>query len=120
MEIKEKRKGKRFSYIGSEKVFVELRMSEPEVGNEVFDLDVKDCSENGLGVLVPEKDMDRLHALAEGTSQLEITFFSSWKVFRTSGIVRHKTRIREGAHTGSYLLGIESSHSIKACGPFVP
>jgi hypothetical protein len=120
MKLKEKRKGKRFCYTESEKVFVELRMCESQGASGVFDLTVNDCSETGLGIIVTEKEMDMLDALAEGRSLLDITFFSSWKVFRINGTVRHKTRISEGNHSGSYLLGIESSHAIRNCWPFNP
>ena len=115
MASQEKRTEQRAVYAAKESAFVELKIvGRPESGR-MYDLKVNDCSKNGLGMLVTQKQFDLLNILDEGDTLKDISFFAPWKVFKVDGTVRHKTRIEQGAYKGCYILGIKSHNPIDYC-----
>ena len=107
-DIREKRKSDRFVYDNPRSVYVELKVRKSLEKAELYDLEVKDCSREGLGMLITQKDFDLLHVLKKGDKLRDMSFFATWSVFRIDGTVQHKTKIEEGEYKGCYILGIKS------------
>jgi hypothetical protein len=117
MNIKEKRKSDRFVYDIPESVYAELKVRKESDKKESYDLKVKDCSKDGLGMLITQKDFDLLHVLKKGDTIKDISFFATWSVFKIDWIVQHKTKVEEGEDKGCYILGIKSQDIISNCRP---
>ena len=116
-DIREKRKSDRFVYDNPRSVYVELKVRKSLEKAELYDLEVKDCSREGLGMLITRKDFDLLHVLKKGDKLKNMSFFATWSVFKIDGTVKHKTKIEEGEYKGCYILGIKSQEIISNCSP---
>ena len=117
MELKENRREKRFLYEMPGTVHVELRMSKEPGVSKIFDLPVNDCSRNGLGMVITQKDFDLLPLISEGDRLQDMAFFATWSVFKVNGTVTHKTKIEEGPYKSCYIMGIKSENMIGKCQP---
>jgi Flagellar regulator YcgR, PilZN domain len=112
IKVGERRRESRHSYETPDFVSVEFRV---EGGNKVYSLAVKDRSVRGLGILIMKKDFELVMVLKPGDKIKGITFYAKSAVIKGDGIVRHVTKIKTGAHKGSYILGIESPEIIESC-----
>ena len=117
VEIKERRKEKRFTYDIPEMVSVEFKIEKGGGPPKSYELNVYDCSKHGLGILVTEKDFELLNILEMGDEIKEITFYATAAIIKVQGTVRHKSKIREGKYEGCYILGIESPDIIEGWQP---
>lgn len=113
IDIQERRKEKRFTYNIPEMVSVEFKIEKGPGKSKSYEMNVYDCSQHGLGMLVTEKDFELLHILEMGDEIKEITFYATAAIIKVQGTVRHKSKIREGKYTGCYILGIESPDIIE-------
>lgn len=113
VEIKERRKEKRFTYDIPEMVSVEFKVAKGGRPLKSYELNVYDCSKHGLGLLVTEKDFELLNLLEKGDELKEITFYATNAIIKVQGTVRHKTKIGDGKYEGCYILGIESPDIIE-------
>ena len=77
-------------------------------------LDVLNCSENGIGLLVPQKDVEILKTLDPGTVIPNMVFYAPWTLIQADATVRHLTRITTGRHNGEYVLGVESDEIVES------
>jgi hypothetical protein len=118
VEIQERRREKRFTYDLPEMVSVEFKIEKGPGKNKSYELNVYDCSQHGLGILITEKDFELLNYLEKGDEIKEITFYATAAIIKVQGIVRHKSKIREGKYSGCYILGIESPDIIDSCKVF--
>lgn len=117
VEIEEKRKEKRHVYSRPEFISVEFRLDDISKEDDVYKLNVLDCSKYGLGIIIPPKYFELLQKLNIGDELKNITFYATWTMIRVDGTVRHKTKIEEGEYRGCYILGIESPEIIADCIP---
>ncbi len=113
VEIKERRKEKRFSNDIPEMVSVEFKIEKGTGKPKSYELNVYDVSQHGLGILITEKDFELLKILETGDEIKEITFYATAAIIKVQGTVRHKSKIREGKYEGCYILGIESPDIIE-------
>lgn len=120
MEGKDKRKEGRFNYMMPEFIYAEFKLGKEPIKDKVYNLKILDCSENGLGMVITQKDFDLLKILNEGDELKDISFFATWTVLKVDGTVRHKTMIQEGKYEGCYLIGIESQEMIENFKPENP
>ena len=118
VEIQERRREKRFTYDIPEMVSVEFKIGKGPGKSKSYELNVYDCSQHGLGILVTEKDFELLNYLEKGDEIKEITFYATSAIIKVQGIVKHKSKIREGKYSGCYILGIESPDIIDSCKAF--
>ena len=118
VEIQERRRDKRFTYDIPKMVSVEFKIEKGPGKNKSYELTVYDCSQHGLGILVTEKDFELLNYLEKGDEIKEITFYATAAIIKVQGVVRHKSKIREGKYSGCYILGIESPDIIDSCKAF--
>ena len=117
VEIDERRKEKRFTYDIPEMVSVEFKIEKAPGGSKSYELNVYDCSQHGLGILITDKDFELLNILEKGDEIKEITFYATAAIIRVRGTVRHKSTIQEGKYKGCYILGIESPDIIEGWKP---
>jgi hypothetical protein len=117
VEIKERRKEKRFSNDIPEMVSVEFKIEKGAGKPKSYELNVYDVSRHGLGILITEKDFELLNILEKGDEIKEITFYATAAIIKVQGTVRHKSKIREGKYAGSYILGLESPDIIEGWKP---
>lgn len=115
IDIQEKRREERVLYDMPEMVAVEFTVEKGPARGKVYEMGVIDCSKHGLGILVKEKDFDLLESVAPGNWLRNIIFYATWARIEVDGIVRHKTKIRDGKYRGCYILGIESREIIESC-----
>lgn len=109
IEITERRQEVRQTYDAPDFVSIEFTV---KGRNKNYSLSVKDCSLHGLGALIEESNFDLLPLVKPGDRIEGITFYSEAAIIKVDGIVRHITQIKTGEHQGSYILGLESPHSI--------
>jgi hypothetical protein len=114
IEIEEKRKEERIICERPGLLSVRFKLGEGDKKGKVYDLNVRDRSRHGLGLLVTEKDFDLLEMLDEGDRLDDMTVFDESALIKASGIVRHKTEIQEGRYKGCYIIGIESPDLIES------
>ncbi|MBW1803243.1 MAG: hypothetical protein JRJ85_21250 [Deltaproteobacteria bacterium] len=119
MENREKRREDRATYETDESAFVEFKVKKDTLSYKHYDLKVNDCSKYGLGILIPQKDMDILQLLKRGDQLQNMTFFSFWTVLKVNGTVQHQTEITAGQNKGCYIIGIKSDDRIEHCKAFV-
>lgn len=117
LEIEEKRSEERFVFEHPEFISVEFRLGKKTKKDRLYQLNVLDCSEHGLGLLITLKNFDLLRILHEGFKLEDMTFFSSWAMIKVNGTVRHITKIEDGEYKDCYRLGIHSSEIIEGCKP---
>jgi hypothetical protein len=117
IQIAEKRKEERITYETPEFVSVEFRLGKDVKKDKLYELNVLDYSEHGLGLLITQKDFDLLELLHKGDKIEDISFFASWTMIKVSGTVKHITKIEDGKHKGCYILGIGSPDIIESCKP---
>jgi len=117
IEIKDRRKEKRYNLDVPEMVSVEFSIDKGPAKGKSYKLNVYDCSQHGLGILITEKDFELLNLLERGDEIKEITFYATAAIIKVRGTVRHKSKIGEGKYTGCYILGIESPDLIEGWNP---
>lgn len=118
IEIQERRGEKRVTFDIPELVSVAFKIEKGPGKDKSYELNVCDCSQHGLGILVTEKDFELLNYLERGDEIKEITFYATAAIIKVQGIVRHKSKIQEGKYSGCYILGIESPDIIESCEAF--
>ncbi len=102
------RRESRYAPLIPDFVYVEFVLEGEDGPERTRRLDVLNCSEKGIGLLVPKEDADILKGLNKGAVIPDMVFYAPWTLIRADATVRHVTRIRAGRHQGDYLLGVES------------
>lgn len=96
-------------------LFVDARLTlkTPDGTLKVFDLEVFDISERGVGILVGEDVPELLEVLNMGYRVEELELMAAWMTIKVSGTVRHKSRITEGKCSGRHLVGIQLDEKLE-------
>jgi len=115
IKIEEKRREERFTYERPEFVSAEFSLGKKSKKDKPYELNVLDCSEYGLGLLITPKDFELLELMHKGDRIEDIAFFTLWGLIKLNGTVRHITKIKGGEYKGCHLLGIESRDLIESC-----
>ena len=115
MPFKENRKEERVTYETSETAFVEFKLIKNFQTFKHYDLQVKDRSKYGIGILVTQKNFDLLQFIKEGDKLESMVFFSTRTLVRVNGIVRHKTKLEQGEYKDCYIIGIKSENIMEYC-----
>lgn len=113
VELQEKRAEERITISFPEYIYALVKVDKDNQKDQLYELNILNCSSHGLGLLITEKDFDLLHIINPGDRISEIILFAESALMHLDGTVRHKTRIKDGEYTGNYLLGIESNTEIK-------
>lgn len=108
---KEGRREKRVIYEVPDFVSVEFSIMGRD---KIYDLGVMDCSMHGLGILITKKDFDLVQLVKPGDRIRDIVLYSENARIKVDGVVRHLTKVTEGKHQGSYVMGIESPEVIES------
>ena len=114
-----KRKEDRYSYKASEFTYVELRIGEKPENLKMYTLKVKDCSSDGLGILITKKDFNLIQKIREGDRIQNVSFFSPWSLVNTDVTVTHKTKIERGEYKDCYIIGLKSEKIIENYSPVI-
>jgi len=97
----------------SDFIYVEFLMKIPTGNSNHYRLNVIDYSNHGIGILVSEKDFDLLSFLKKGDAIKNVTFSASWALNTVDDvIVKHISKIENGPHAGSYVVGVETRELI--------
>ena len=112
IKIAEKRKKKRTVYERPNFISVEFRLRDAYKEDRLYELNVFDCSQYGLGIIVPPEYFDLLQKIKVGDKLENITFYSARARININGTVRHMTKMEAGKYKGNYILGIESPEII--------
>jgi pSer/pThr/pTyr-binding forkhead associated (FHA) protein len=115
IEVKENRSNPRSIYEIMGFVAAEFTLNKGPNKDKTYNLDVLNCSKNGLGLLITKKDFELTKLLKKNYRIPDITFFSEEAMIKVDGTVKHITKIKDGENKGSYLLGLESSAIINSC-----
>ena len=108
MDIEENRREERIRYKMPEFVYVEFKLGKKPNNGKVYNLKVMDCSKNGLGMVVTQKDFDLLQMVNEGEKLEDMTFCATWTMINVDGTVRHKSKIEDGKYKD--CLSLELKH----------
>ena len=107
MELEEKRQEDRVVFEFPEKLSARIRLPDGSRRNRFLELSVIDTSSRGLGLLVTKGTYGLIADLSAGDPIPEIVITST--AVKLEAVVRHKTKIEDGAFKGSYILGLETS-----------
>ena len=113
LEIERKRRKGRITYEMPECFSAEFRLGTNSKEDRLYQLNVLNRSDHGLGLIVPEMDLELLRILKKGDTLDDITILASWAMIKVSGTVSHITKIEDGKHKGCYLLGIHTHRLIR-------
>jgi len=120
IEIKERRREQRFVSERPELLSVRFKLGKGARQDKVYNLEVKDCSRYGLGLLVTRENFDLLRMINEGDTLYDMVVFAESALIKINGTVRHTAKIEERKHKGCYMIGIESPDIIEGCEPMSP
>ena len=85
-----------------------FRWGKDPVKSQPYELDVLNCSEHGLALLLTEKDHHSLSSLKPGDRISGMTLFAASALTVVNGTVRHKTFIEDGPYQGCFVIGLET------------
>jgi hypothetical protein len=108
IEIEEKRREKRVVFEPPDFQLAEIYLRKGTKDERRYELSVIDSVSHGLGMIVPEKQLDLLDMIKKGDVIKDIHFYAPNAMLKVDGLVRHITRIDEGRFKGGYYIGIES------------
>jgi hypothetical protein len=83
-----------------------------EEDGKLYQLGVVNLSAHGVGLIVDEGNFDLLEKVNVGDTVKDLRFFLKAAVLTTDGVVRHKTKVKNGKLQGKYILGIQSEFII--------
>jgi hypothetical protein len=116
-EFQERRRDERFSCDPPEFFNVQFKLGKNPGEELVWELNVLDCSRQGLGLLVTDIDYDLLKMLKPGDVIKDITFYGASTMIRVDATIKHIRQIAKGPYKGQHLIGVESSDIITNCMP---
>jgi len=114
LELEEKRREERITVEFPDVLSAVFELAVGPEKDQSYELNILNYSDHGLGLLVPEKDFGLLQMLGPGDRISEITILAKPGLMHMDGIVRHKTKIKDGRHKENYVLGLESNTGIGA------
>ncbi|MDY6952252.1 MAG: hypothetical protein SWE60_12120 [Thermodesulfobacteriota bacterium] len=85
---------------------VRLKM-ENGAGTKMLEFDVTFQSGNVISLIISPRQKDLVENLSIGIKLPEMEFYSPIAIFRGSGVVSGKTKIRSGPEKGAYMLDIK-------------
>jgi hypothetical protein len=107
LELEEKRQEDRVVFEFPEKLSARIRLPDGSRPNRFLEFSVIDTSSRGLGLLVTKGAYSLIAGLGTGDPIPELVITST--AVKLEAVVRHKTKIEDGAFKGSYILGLETS-----------
>ncbi|MFP3928324.1 MAG: hypothetical protein ACLFUP_05410, partial [Desulfobacteraceae bacterium] len=113
-QARETRRERRFVPAIPDFVYVEFDHQGSDGKPRSYRLQVLNCSEHGIGLLVRKEDFGLLDAVGPGTTISNMVFYATWTLIKAGATVRHLTRIKEGRHKGCYVMGVESQEIIES------
>jgi hypothetical protein len=113
-QARETRRERRFVPAIPDFVYVEFEHQGSDGKPRSYRLQVLNCSEHGIGLLVRREDFGLLDAVGPGTTISNMVFYATWTLIKAGATVRHLTRIKEGRHKGCYVMGVESQEIIES------
>ena len=106
IEYEEQRSAKRIDYEIPDFVSAEFSFGKKEKDGKLYELNVMNCSNYGLGLILTKNDFDLLEKLKVGDHINDMSFFASWSMVKVSGIVKHITKIDKGPYENHQLVGL--------------
>lgn len=108
--MKEKRREERILLIKRPKfISAEITLKRGHGANATYNIPVYDSCRHGIGLFINEKNKDFLNIVEVGDKIDQIVFYAENALLKTTGIIRHKTEIKEGRYKGCFIVGIETS-----------
>jgi len=119
LKEEDKRRDDRYTCKVSEFVYVNLVIKDNSQKIRTYDLKVKDCTQNGLGILITPKDASLIENVNIGDQLKNVTFKSPWRVTSIDGIITHKTKLKGDYYKNreSYIIGLKSTEPIRKYRP---
>lgn len=106
LELEEKRETERLELEAVYPFSALLRLGRSQEDDQLYELKIINLSQDGLGLLVTERESDLLEKLDTGERIPEILISKDFR--KLGGTIRHKTKIEHGKYQGNYILGIAS------------
>ncbi len=107
--MKEKRREERFLLIKRPKfISAEITLKTEHGDNVTYNFPVYDSSKRGIGLFINEKNKDFLNIIEVEDKIEKIVFYAENALLKTTGVIRHKTEIKEGKYKGCFIVGIET------------
>ncbi|MFC1812371.1 hypothetical protein ACFL03_06730 [Thermodesulfobacteriota bacterium] len=113
----ERRKEKRLAMDPVDLISAEFNVGEGSEKEKTWHLNVFNCSNYGLGLLVPQMDAELLRILNPEDRIENMKLYSEWGLISVNATVRHKTKIAHGRYKDHHILGVESDEIIEICRP---
>ena len=90
-----------------------IRMRAGRSQEKVYDLEVFDVSEDGVGILVGKELSNWLERIGIGDRLKEVELYAPWTIVRVDGTVKHKSWMQKGKYSGYHLVGIELDEKLE-------
>jgi hypothetical protein len=84
---------------------------------KLWQLNVFNCSNYGLGLLITQNDSELLKILNSGDLIADMNLYSQWGIIKVDATVKHITKIEQGKYKDQYILGVRSNEIIEICRP---
>jgi hypothetical protein len=117
LEIEERRREERVTHETPEFFSATFGLGKNPKSDKLYELNILNRSNCGLGLIVSHKDLDLLRILKKGDRLNNITLLASWAMTVVNSTVSHITEIEQGKHKGCYVLGIDSGDMIESSRP---
>ena len=113
----ERRREKRLALDPVDLITAEFHVeNEPEKGKPWL-LNVHNCSNYGLGLLISKTDSDLLEILNPGDVIAGMMLYSQWGIIKVDATIKHITKIEYGQYKDQHILGVRSNEIIEICRP---
>ena len=113
----ERRREKRLALDPVDLISAEFNVEKGSEKGKLWHLNVFNCSNYGLGLLVTKIDSELLQVLNPGDSIADMKLYSEWGMIKVDATVKHITKIKHGKYEDHYILGVRSKEIIEICRP---
>jgi hypothetical protein len=85
--------------------------------DRLWNLNVFNCSNYGLGLLVRKIDFELLQILKPGDLIADVKLYSEWGIIKVDATIKHITKIEHGPYKDQCILGLRSNEIVEICRP---
>jgi hypothetical protein len=113
----ERRREKRIALDPVDLITAEFHVVKESEKGKLWLLNVHNCSNYGLGLLISQKDAELLKMLNPDDLIADMKLYSEWGIIKVDATVKHITKIEHGQYRDQYMLGVRSDEIIEICRP---
>ena len=113
----ERRREKRLALDPVDLITAEFHVEKGPDKGKLWLLNVFNCSNYGLGLLISPNDSELLKILYPGDLIGDMKLYSQWGIIKVDATVKHISQIKHGKYKDQCILGVRSKEIIEICRP---